>query len=72
MFSEAKQTLVKALFLGVLCIIPKSDRMHMAGIETIAKGNGCWLPKKLTFAIGLIINFNIFALIFFFSLLDVK
>lgn len=44
--------------------------MHMAGIEIIAKGNGCWLPKKLNFAIGLIINFNIFALIFF-SLLDV-
>lgn len=45
--------------------------MHIAGIETIAKGNGCWLPKKLTYAIGLIINFNIFAIIFF-SLLKVK
>lgn len=65
MFSEEKQTLVKMLFLEVFSQNPKSDSMHMAGIETTAKGNGCWSPKKLTFAIVLIINYNFFAFFFF-------
>lgn len=45
--------------------------MYMVGIEIIVKGNGCWLFKKFIFVIGLIINFNIFVLIFF-LFLDVK